>query len=100
MSILILVLLTIVSAWGDSRGFIYAARAWTDGNPDWTDLGRAVTGYAIGIAAYLVALKYLRAVSDVGPSIQTAAWFLLTIVGVSIGSRDFFKWTTMDQALG
>lgn len=95
----ILAVLTLLTAWGDSRGFIHASRAWAQGNPQWSDIWLAAGWFTVGVVFYLLALKYLQPFRDLGPSVQTLAWFLVTIVGVAIGSRDFFRWQIVDQVL-
>ena len=35
----------------------------------------ACTGYAVGIATYVFAVKYLELLTDVGPEVQTVGWF-------------------------
>lgn len=95
----ILGVLTLLTAWGDSRGFICASRAWVQGNPQWSNIWLSAAWFTAGVLFYLLALKYLLQLRDVGPSVQTLGWFLVTIVAVAIGSRDFFRWQIVDQVL-
>jgi hypothetical protein len=99
VNVVLLVVLTVFCAWGDSRGFIYASQVWTDGRPDWELVFRSTCGFTIGIGAYLAALKYVQGFGELSASVQTLAWFLVTIVGVAVGSRDVLAWAPLDQAL-
>ena len=95
----LLVVLTVASAFGDSRGFIYSYRAWNNPTVNWTDIWLALVGYGFGIATWLIAVKYLREVGGLGVSTQAIAWFLLTILRVAIASGDFMRWSIVDKSL-
>ena len=99
MNVALLIVLTFVTAWGDSRGFIYASQVWTDGRADWEAVFRSSCGFVIGVGAYIAALKYVAVFGELSASVQTLAWFLVTIVGVALFSRDVFSWSPVDQAL-
>jgi len=42
----------------------------------------------------------MNAAGIVAPEIQTLIWFSITILGVAIISRSFFRWQTIDQLVG
>lgn len=95
----LLVILTVASAFGDSRGFIWSDRAWSDGSLSWRAIGYSLLGYGFGITTWLWAIKYLKQVGNIGVEAQAAAWFLLTIVGVAVASGEFLKWSAVDKTL-
>ena len=92
MNVVFLVVLTAVSALADAIGFINVDKAWLGNRPHASALVLACTGYAVGIATYVFAVKYLKLLTDVGPEVQTVGWFMLTIIGVALGSGAFFTW--------
>lgn len=96
---LALVLLTVISAVGDSRGFIWSDRAWASGSLDWRALGYALIGYGIGIGSWFLAVKYIKQLGGLGVSAQTTGWFLLTILGVAVATGEFLQWSLLDKAL-
>ena len=92
MNVVYLVVLTAVSALADAVGFINVDKGWVGNRPHYSAIVLACTGYAVGIATYVFAVKYLKLLTDVGPEIQTVGWFMLTIIGVALGSGAFFSW--------
>jgi hypothetical protein len=95
----LLVSLTVASAFGDSRGFIWSYQAWAKPSVDWRYIGLALLGYGFGIATWLFAVKYLRQVGGLGVSSQATAWFLLTIIGVAVATGEFVRWPLLDKSL-
>lgn len=98
--LLLIVGITILSGLGDSQGFIHASKIWVNNNLDWNELGKSALGFAIGISLYWLALKYMNAAGIVAPEIQTLVWFSVTLLGVALISRNFFRWQTIDQIVG
>jgi len=98
--LLVVVGITILSGLGDSQGFIHASKIWVNNKLDWNELGKSAIGFAIGISLYWVALKYMNAAGIVSPEIQTLVWFSVTLLGVALISRNFFRWQTIDQIVG
>lgn len=95
--ILLLLVLTVASGFGDSRGFIYADRIWDDGQLKWVELGKSAAGFASGIILFWIALRVLQSLREVSPEVQTLGWFGVTMVGVAMTSGAFAKWTLLDQ---
>jgi len=56
-------------------------------------------GYGFGITTWLFAVKYLKHLGGLGPSLQATAWFVLTVVGVAIATGEFLGWPTVDKLL-
>ena len=97
---LIIIAITILSGIGDSQGFVHAAKVWANDRLVWSEVGKSALGFAIGISLYWIVIKYMNAAGIAAPEIQTLAWFLITILGVAIISRNFFRWQTIDQIVG
>jgi hypothetical protein len=95
----LLILLTVASAYADSRGFIWSDRAWDRSTVDWRAVRYALLGFGFGITTWLLAVKYLKQVGGVGVSAQAMGWFLLTILGVAAASGEFVKWSSADKIL-
>jgi hypothetical protein len=95
----LLILLTVASAYGDSRGFIWSDRAWDHGTVDWRAIRYALLSFAFGITAWLLAVRYLKEMGSIGVSAQAMGWFLLTILGVAAASGEFVRWSLIDKSL-
>jgi len=92
------ILLTLLSGWGDSKGFLHSARVWQEGGFVWSEAARASLGYGCGIVLYWVAIRYLRQVGIVSAEAQTLLWFAAAIVGVAAASGRFRSWQALDWA--
>jgi len=97
---LIIIAITVLSGIGDSQGFVYAAKIWVNDRLDWSELGKSALGFAVGISLYWLVLKYMNAAGIAAPEIQTLGWFSVTLLGVALISRNFFRWQTIDQIVG
>jgi len=92
------ILFTLLSGWGDSKGFLHSARVWQQGRFVWPEAARASLGYGCGIVLYWVAIRYLRQVGIVSAEVHTLLWFAATIVGVAVASARFRGWQALDWA--
>jgi hypothetical protein len=93
--------LTLLSGFADSRGFLHAAKIWEGQNVIWSEVIKSALGFGGGIILYWLVLKYL--VTQVSaPEMQTIIWFGVTIVGVAVASGKFVQWRPTEQlvALG
>lgn len=98
---ILILAVTLASGYADSRGFLYSAAIWTNGQLSWEALAKAGVSFGFGIALYWIALRFLPLVNlALSPEVQTLGWFVVTISGVAISSGEFFKWQTIDQAVG
>ncbi len=97
---LIIIVLTVLSGIGDSQGFVHAAKVWTNDKLVWSEVGKSALGFAVGISLYWIVIKYMNTAGIAAPEIQTLIWFSITILGVAILSRNFFRWQTVDQIVG
>ena len=96
----IIIGLTVLSGIGDSQGFVHAAKIWVNEKLVWSELGKSALGFPVGISLYWIVLKYMNAAGIAAPEIQTLVWFSVTLLGVAIISRNFFRWQTVDQIVG
>lgn len=96
----IIIVISVLSGLADSQGFIHASKIWANNKLVWNEVGKSALGFAIGITLYWIVLKYMNAAGIVAPEIQTLIWFSITILGVAVISRSFFRWQTIDQLVG
>jgi hypothetical protein len=97
--IALILFLTFLSGWADSRGFIHAANIWEQGRLVTSELAKSAFGYAIGIITYWIVIRYLKEFGIVSPEIQTIGWFTVAIIGVAIASGKFMQWQAVDQII-
>jgi hypothetical protein len=98
--LIIIIVISVLSGLADSQGFIHASKIWANNKLVWNEVGKSALGFAIGITLYWIVLKYMNAAGIVAPEIQTLIWFSITILGVAVISRSFFRWQTIDQLVG
>lgn len=99
INIIVLITLTIISGLGDANGFSHAANIWFKGKIVPAELIRSVIGFTVGIAAYLISIRYFQGFGIITPEIQTIGWMVITIIGVAIIGGKFTRWQTSDQIL-
>lgn len=97
--ILLVIILTLLSGWGDSRGFIHASRVWKDGELVLGELGRSALGFGLGILMYWIVIRFLRQFGIISAELQTIGWFGVTIIGVALSSGEFSNWQTVDKVV-
>jgi hypothetical protein len=93
-------LLTIVSGLLDARGFVYAARAWPDGQLDLKIALASLLLFAGGVSAYIVAVKFMQNAGIHGVALQSGIWFVVTAVGIAAMDGSLLQWTRTQQAVG
>lgn len=98
----LIVILTLLSGYADSQGFLHASSIWDGRRLISGELVRSGLWFAVGIMLYWAALRYLREAQIVTPELQTMVWFSVTIVGVALASGKFLQWRASEQlvALG
>ncbi|MAS33697.1 MAG: hypothetical protein CL610_06810 [Anaerolineaceae bacterium] len=95
--LLLLIVLTILSGFGDAQGFFHASNIWQNGKISWMEVGKSAAGFSFGIVVYWIVLRYMAQVGVVSPEVQTIIWFVVTLIGVAFVSGQFFKWQLVDQ---
>lgn len=53
---LLILVLTLLSGFGDAQGFLHSARVWAQGKPVWEEVMKATLGYILGILMYWLAI--------------------------------------------
>lgn len=97
VSITIVILLTLLSGFADSQGFIHASRIWQDDGLVWAEVGKSATGFFVGITSFWLVLRYMIRLGIVSAEMQTIGWFTITIIGVALFSGEIFRWQTIDK---
>ena len=92
--------LTIVSGLLDARGFVYAARAWPDGQLDLKIAIASLVSFAGGVSAYIVAVKFMQNAGIFGVALQSGIWFVVTAVGIAAMDGSLLQWTRTQQVVG
>jgi hypothetical protein len=93
-------LLTIASGLLDARGFVYAARAWPEGNLD-VKMGLAsLASFAGGVSVYILAVKFMQNAGISGVALQSGIWFVVTAIGIAAMDGTLMQWTRSQQVVG
>jgi NhaP-type Na+/H+ or K+/H+ antiporter len=92
-------LLCCISGFADAQGFVHASRVWAADRFVWPELARSALGFAAGISAYWLSVRFMQRVGIDGADIQTVIWFAVTIIGVAIAGGRFGKWPLVDQVV-
>ena len=94
--------LTVLSGLADAYGFVHASRIWRGDLIHFGELGRSSLGFALGLAAQLLGLRYLNRLGITVAEIQAIAWFAVVIIGVAVLNRTVIDWAGSDRlvALG
>ena len=95
----LIVAFTVASGIFDSLAFSYAAGIWREGRLIASEAWKAAGSFAVGIALYILALRYLSEAGVVFAEIQVLLWFGVTIVGVAILQGRFFHWQVLEQVV-
>lgn len=95
--LLLIATFTIGAGILDSLAFTYSASMWQGGRLVWDQASKAAASFALGIAMYWGAIRYLGEAGVVLPEIQTLIWFAVTIIGVTILGGRFIHWPLVDQ---
>jgi hypothetical protein len=91
--------LCCVSGLFDAQGFVHASRMWRDDRIAWGEVARSAGGFAVGITAYWMSVRFMQQLEVRAAEIQTSIWFAATIIGVGIASGRFGQWPLGDQIL-
>jgi hypothetical protein len=89
--------LTLLSGFLDARGFVYAARAWPQGQLDLKWAVSAVVAFVGGLSCYVVAVRFMQGFGIQGVALQSALWFVVTGIGVALMDGTILGWTRTQQ---
>ena len=93
-------LLTLASGLLDARGFLYAARAWPEGQLDPRMGAASLASFVGGLAAYVLAVKFMQNAGIQGVALQSGIWFVVTAVGIAAMDGSLLQWTRTQQVVG
>jgi hypothetical protein len=93
-------ILTVASGLLDARGFVYAARAWPEGQLD-VKMGLAsLLSFAGGVSVYVLAVKFMQNAGIHGVALQSGIWFVVTAVGIAAMDGTILQWSRSQQVVG
>ncbi len=95
----LILIATLLSGWFDSRGFLHADKTWSSAGFSSSELFHTYFNFFLGIAFYLLAIKFTKTVINISPTLQTAAWFVTVMIGLAISSGNFFQWKRVEQVV-
>jgi hypothetical protein len=95
----LVLLLTVLSGVMDARGFVYAGRAWPDGQLDWTAVGQSLLAFFAGISLYIGAVRFMQAMGLHAVALQSGIWFVATAIGIAALDGSVVQWSRPQQAV-
>jgi hypothetical protein len=99
-NLLIVGLITVASGLLDARGFVYAGRAWPDGQLDVKIGLLSLASFAGGVSAYIVAIKFMQNAGIQGVALQSSIWFVVTAIGIAAMDGSLLTWSRTQQVVG
>ena len=99
-NLLVVGLITIASGLLDARGFVYAARAWLDGQLDLKMGLASLVCFVGGLSAYILAIKFMQNAGIQGVALQSSIWFVVTAIGLAAMDGSLLTWTRTQQVVG
>jgi hypothetical protein len=97
LSAFLVLLLTVTSGVMDARGFVYAGRAWPEGNLDWAAVGQSLLAFFAGISLYIGAVRFMQTVGLHAVALQSGIWFVATAIGIATLDGSVTQWTRLQQ---
>jgi hypothetical protein len=97
---LVVGLLTLASGLLDARGFVYAARAWPQGQLDVKMGLAALLSFVGGLTAYILAIRFMQNAGVHGVALQSGIWFVVTAIGIAAMDGSIVQWTRTQQIVG
>ena len=99
-NLIVVGLLTVASGLLDARGFVYAARAWPEGQLDLKMGLGSLAAFGGGLTAYILAIKFMQGAGIHGVALQSGIWFVVTAVGIAVMDGTLLQWTRTQQVVG
>ena len=99
-NLLVVGLLTVASGLLDARGFVYAGKAWPEGQLDPKMGTIALLSFGGGLTAYVLAVKFMQNAGIHGVALQSGIWFVVTAVGIAALDGTLLQWTRTQQIVG
>jgi hypothetical protein len=92
--------LTLASGLLDARGFVYAARAWPQGQLDARVALASLLCFVGGLTAYIVAIRFMQSAGIQGVALQSGIWFVVTAIGIAAMDGTIAQWSRTQQVVG
>jgi hypothetical protein len=99
LSAFLVLLLTVLSGVMDARGFVYAGRAWPEGQLDWAAVGQSLLAFFAGISLYIGAVRFMQAMGLNAVALQSGIWFVATAIGIAALDGSVTQWGRPQQAV-
>jgi hypothetical protein len=100
LSAVFVLVLTVTSGVMDARGFVYAGRAWPDGQIDWAAVGQSLLAFFAGISLYIGAVRFMQLMGLSAVALQSSIWFVVTAIGIAALDGSLMQWTRAQQLAG
>src|SRR5579862_2786812 len=92
LSALLVLVLTVLSAVMDARGFVYAGRAWPSGTINWAAVGMSMLAFFAGISLYIAAVRFMQTMGLNAVALQSGIWFVATAIGIAAMDGAVMQW--------
>ncbi len=99
-NLLVVGVLTVASGLLDARGFVYAARAWPQGQLDWRMGLASLAAFAGGVSVYILAIRFMQNAGIHGVALQSGIWFVVTAIGIAVMDGTLVQWSRTQQIVG
>lgn len=99
LSAFLVLLLTILSGVMDARGFVYAGRAWPQGQLDSIAVGQSLLAFFAGISLYIGAVRFMQTMGINAVALQSGIWFVATAIGIAAMDGSVVQWSRPQQMI-
>jgi len=97
LSVLVTFILTAASGLMDARGFLYASKAWPDGQLALKPAVLSLVSFLAGVSLYIASVRFMQALGLQTVALQSAIWFVITAVGIAAMDGTVLQWTRSQQ---
>jgi hypothetical protein len=97
---LVVGLLTLASGLLDARGFVYAARAWPQGQLEARTGLASLACFVGGLTAYIASIRFMQNAGVHGVALQSGIWFVVTAIGIALMDGTITQWSRAQQVVG
>lgn len=96
----LIAILTLLSGYFDSRGFLNGSLIWDNGYLVVDKLLKSAGGFGLGILFYWIALRQLKELNVAfSTEVQALGWFSVTMIGIAVTSGAILRWPIMDRII-
>ena len=97
-TVALLVVFTVLTGYADSQGFVHAAKVWDGSQVAWRHVLLSAAGFAVGVVAYWIVVRFAGQLGVRSASLQTMGWFAVTIAAVVLTDPGHHRWQLVDTA--